>query len=128
MARKLKRSVFRDAVAEIDTLPAERQARIRQGASDIIEAAHLAEIRRLMDMTQAKLSAATGMKQGEISRIEQSPERAQLQTIERYARGLGGAVSVVVEFPDGTKAHLPVTGGRLVKERLKVKRGPQTDA
>jgi hypothetical protein len=126
MTRKLKRAAFRDAVEEIETLPAERQSKIREGARGIVEATHLAEIRRLMDMTQARLSAATGMKQAEISRIEKSPERAQLQTIERYARGLGGAVSVVVEFPDGTRAHLPVARGRLVKQGLKVERG--TDA
>jgi transcriptional regulator with XRE-family HTH domain len=118
MAKKLKRSDFRDAVAEIDSLSAERQAKIREGARTIIEAAHLAEIRRRLNVTQTGLSVASGIKQGEISRIERNPERAQLQTIERYARGLGGTTRLVVDFPDGTQASVAVAGGKLVKSRV----------
>src|SRR5690606_10082807 len=91
------------------------------GATSILEAMHLSEIRKMLSVTQTKLAKISGLKQGEISRIERNVEKVQLQTLERYARGMGGEVTVVVSFPDGMRAELPVTHGRPVKSRVSVR-------
>jgi DNA-binding XRE family transcriptional regulator len=117
MAGRFKRSDFRSAVEEIDALPAARRARIEAGASDIVAAQRLSEVRRLMKMTQQKLSAATDIKQGEISRIERNPGRVQLQTLGRYVEGLGGELRLVAVFPDGVRAEMPILGRQTPRGR-----------
>lgn len=112
---KLKKSDFKSAREWIDGLPADRQKKIRDGASKVIAEAHLAGLRRAMATTQTALAQKTGLKQGEISRIENNPDRVQLRTMERYVRGLGGEFRLVAEFPDGTRAEIPLRGGKPVK-------------
>lgn len=50
-------------------------------------------------MPQTLLADTTGMKQAEISRIENNPESVQLKTMERYVNGLGGVLKIVALFP-----------------------------
>lgn len=117
---KLRKSDFRPARERIDQLPAERRARIQAGAEKIVQAARLAEIRRALTVTQTELSEKSGLKQAEVSRIENNVASVQLRTLERYILGLGGTLKVVVDFPDGSHADIPLRGGKPVKSRAAV--------
>ncbi len=115
-----KKSDFRPAQEWIDALPKERREKIYAGAAATIEAIHLREVRKALEVTQTALSNQTGLKQGEISRIENHPETVQLRTLEKYVRGLGGTFKLVADFPDGTHAEIPLRSGRPVKSRVTV--------
>lgn len=120
---KLTRKDFRPAREWIDKLPAKRLAKIKASAAAAIEAMHLAEVRKALDVTQADLAVRSGLKQGEVSRIENELPSVQLKTLERYVRGLGGKVTIVADFPDGARAEIPLRGGRPVKSRAVVRAG-----
>ncbi len=109
---KLKKSDFRPARDWINKLPADSKARIDAGARQIIAATHLAEVRKALTLTQVDLADRTGLKQAEVSRIENNLGTIQMKTLERYVKGLGGSLRVVADFPDGTSAEIPVATGR----------------
>lgn len=117
---KLKRSDFRPVSEWIDNLPPERLERVMRGAAAIIEAVHLAEVRKALTVTQADLAKRTGLKQGEVSRIENATSTIQLKTLERYVTGLGGSVRIVADFPDGVRAEIPIKAGKPVKAKAAV--------
>jgi len=112
---------FRPAREWIDKLPAERLAKIKAAAAANIEAIRLAEIRKALDVTQVHLGERTGLKQAEVSRIENAIETVQLRTLERYVTGLGGKLSIVADFPDGARAEIPLKAGRPVKSKAVVR-------
>lgn len=118
---KLKKSDFRAAREWIDALPEARREQIEAGAATIVKAAHLSELRKAMHVTQTELSKKSGIKQGEISRIENHPGTVQIRTMERYVKSLGGNFRIVADFPDGTHAEIPIQGGRPVKSKVTVK-------
>lgn len=116
---KLKKADFRPARERIDALSADRRERIKADAHATLEAVHLAEIRKVLSITQAELSERTGMAQGDISRFERAELTAtKMSTLERYVRGLGGSLHVVADFPDGTVAHIPLRNGQPVRSRV----------
>ncbi|MGH6862310.1 MAG: helix-turn-helix domain-containing protein, partial [Phyllobacterium sp.] len=116
-----KESDFRPAMEWINALPKERRDKIFAGAAATLEAMHLSKVRKALDVTQVDLAKSTGLKQGEISRIEHRTETVQLKTLEKYVRGLGGTVKIVADFPDGTHAEIPLRSGKPVKSRVTVK-------
>jgi hypothetical protein len=69
-----KRADFVSALDRIRDLPSERRGKIEAGAARILEQMHLSEIRKALDTTQAQLAGRTGMKQAEISRVENHAE------------------------------------------------------
>lgn len=117
---KFRKSEFQSATDRIKSLPEARQDRIHAGANVIIEAMHLAEVRKALDVTQVALAEASGLQQGEISRIENHTENVQLKTLEKYVLGLGGTFKIVADFPDGTHAEIPLRSGKPVKSRIKM--------
>ncbi len=117
---KFRKSEFRPVMERIATLSEDRQKKIQAGASAIIETMHLAEVRKALDVTQNDLAQATGLQQGEISRIENHMENVQLKTLEKYVLGLGGTFKIVADFPDGTHAEIPLRSGKPVKSRVKI--------
>lgn len=119
MAR-FKKSDFKPASDWINELPAERLEKIEAGAANILQEMHLAEMRKALSVPQTGVAKRSGLKQGEVSRIEKSPETVQMRTLSRYIGGLGAKMKIVVEFPDGTQAEMPLRAGRMVKSRLKV--------
>ncbi len=60
----------------------------------------LGEARRLAGKTQVQLSEASGIRQGDISKIESGTVDSRLSTIRRYVEGLGGELEVVARFGD----------------------------
>jgi len=115
-----KESDFKLFSERLEALPEARRKAIEAGARAIIEKLHLAEVRKALDVTQKTLSARSGIKQAELSRIENNMENVQIKTLDRYVSGLGGTCKIVAEFPDGTVAEIPLRAGRPVKSKVKV--------
>lgn len=115
-----KESDFKLLSERIATLPEARRREIEAGARAIMEQMRLSEVRKALDVTQKILSEKTGIKQAELSRIENNIETVQIKTLDRYVTGLGGSCKIVAEFPDGTVAEIPLRAGKPVKSRVKV--------
>jgi DNA-binding XRE family transcriptional regulator len=114
---KLKRKDFRPAREWVRALPAKSRAKAEESAAATIEAVHLAEVRNVLTITQTTLADRTGLKQTEVSRIENNPASMQIRTLDRYVAGLGGRLRIVAEFPDGSHADIPLERGRPVKSK-----------
>jgi DNA-binding XRE family transcriptional regulator len=65
----------------------------------IAEELNLREVRRLRKLTQARLSKKLKIGQEGVSRIEKRTD-LYLSTLRSYVEGVGGKLSLVVEFPD----------------------------
>jgi transcriptional regulator with XRE-family HTH domain len=84
----------------LEALPNERRRRIEQRAAELIaEELTLREMRRLRKLTQARLSKKLKIGQEGVSRIEKRTD-LYLSTLRNYVEGLGGKLSLIVEFPD----------------------------
>jgi DNA-binding XRE family transcriptional regulator len=81
-------------------LPEERRCRIEKRTAELIaEELHLRELRRLRKLTQARLSKKLKIGQEGVSRIEKRTD-LYLSTLRSYVEGVGGKLSLIVEFPD----------------------------
>ena len=90
-----------DSLEEIlARLPEERRQRIERRTSELIaEELQLRELRRLRKLTQTRLSKELKIGQEGVSRIEKRTD-LYLSTLRSYVEGVGGKLSLVVEFPD----------------------------
>ena len=80
-------------------MPEERRTRILQRAQEIGAEINLRELRRLRKLTQARLSKKLKIGQEGVSRIEKRTD-LYISTLRSYVEGVGGKLSMVVEFPD----------------------------
>lgn len=76
-----------------------RQSVKQHTAELIAEELNLRELRRLRKLTQARLSKKLKIGQEGVSRIEKRTD-LYLSTLRSYVEGLGGKLSLTVEFPD----------------------------
>jgi transcriptional regulator with XRE-family HTH domain len=76
-----------------------RQSVKQRTAELIAEELNLRELRRLRKLTQARLSKKLKIGQEGVSRIEKRTD-LYLSTLRSYVEGLGGKLSLTVEFPD----------------------------
>ena len=82
----------------------ETRAWVKERAAVLIaEEMRLRELRRLRRLTQARLSKKLNIGQEGISRMEKRTD-LYISTLRSYVEGVGGKLSLVVEFPD----HPPV--------------------
>jgi transcriptional regulator with XRE-family HTH domain len=88
-------------LAEImDRLPEGRRRKVEARADELIaEEMSLRELRKALGKTQAAVAKKLGMKQENVSRIEQRAD-VLLSTLNGYLRSLGGNLRLVVEFKD----------------------------
>jgi transcriptional regulator with XRE-family HTH domain len=88
-------------LAEImDRLPEGRRREVEVRADELIaEEMSLRELRKALGKTQAAVAKKLGMKQENVSRIEQRAD-VLLSTLNGYLRSLGGNLRLVVEFKD----------------------------
>lgn len=84
----------------LQSMPKDRRERIEGRAAELIaEELNLREMRRLRKLTQARLSRKLKIGQEGVSRIEKRTD-LYLSTLRNYVEGVGGRLSLVVEFPD----------------------------
>lgn len=93
MARTLKQI--------LDTEKPDVVEQARKKADAILLDIHLAEIRNLMNKTQAEMAVALGVKQPTIAGMEKSGQDLKLSTLKRYIEAAGGKVRLDIELPDG---------------------------
>ena len=94
---------------------------VRQRAAElIVEELNLREVRRLRKLTQARLSKKLRIGQEGVSRIEKRTD-LYLSTLRSYVEGLGGKLSLIVEFPDRAPVVLSGLGEEQVEKRVRRK-------
>jgi DNA-binding XRE family transcriptional regulator len=71
-------------------------------ADDMFLELRLAELRQLVDMTQAQMAEAMGVKQPTIAGLERAGQDLRLSSLKRYVEAIGGRVRLDVELPDGS--------------------------
>jgi transcriptional regulator with XRE-family HTH domain len=103
----------------------ESRRRIEQMTAELIaEELNLREMRRLRKLTQARLSKKLKIGQEGVSRIENRTD-LYLSTLRSYVEGVGGKLSLVVEFPD--RAPVILSGlGEGAGQELAGKRAKKT--
>jgi DNA-binding XRE family transcriptional regulator len=95
-----------------------RQSVKQRTAELIAEELHLRELRRLRKLTQARLSKKLKIGQEGISRIEKRTD-LYLSTLRSYVEGVGGKLSLIVEFPDRPPVVLAGLGEREARKPTK---------
>jgi transcriptional regulator with XRE-family HTH domain len=80
-------------------LTPERRARIEAAKARLREDMELGELRQALSLTQSTLAEALGVKQAEISKIE---NRADIfvSTLRRFVQAMGGDLEIRAVFPD----------------------------
>lgn len=73
----------------------------RDKADEILLNIHLAEIRLLMEKTQADIAVVLGVTQPTVASMEKNGKDLRLSTLKRYVEAAGGKVRLEIEFPDG---------------------------
>ncbi|SEL54936.1 helix-turn-helix domain-containing protein [Ectothiorhodospira marina] len=76
--------------------------RAKEKADAMLLELRLSEVRRLVEMTQAEMAEALGVKQPTIAGMEKSGQDLRLSSLKRYVEAIGGKVRVDIQLPDGT--------------------------
>jgi DNA-binding XRE family transcriptional regulator len=106
----------------LNEMPEERRARIEQLAQEMRTEINLRELRRLRKLTQTRLSKKLKIGQEGVSRIEKRTD-LYISTLRGYVEGVGGKLSMVVEFPDQPPVVLAALGVDEVGKRAKRRAG-----
>jgi transcriptional regulator with XRE-family HTH domain len=93
----------------INDLPLGERQMIEKRADALITALNLRELRTLAGQTQEQVSAKTGFKQTNISRLEKRSDM-KLSTLREYVESLGGTLKIVVDIA-GKKVDLSNIAG-----------------
>jgi transcriptional regulator with XRE-family HTH domain len=80
-------------------LSPERRARIEAKKVVLREEMDLAELRQALALTQSTLAEALGVKQGEISKIENRTD-VFVSTLRRFIQAMGGDLEIRAVFHD----------------------------
>jgi DNA-binding XRE family transcriptional regulator len=110
---------------ELRKLPRKRRARIEARAAELIaEELSLREIRRALKRTQVELAKRLGVRQDTVSRYENGGD-LMVSTLARYVRAMGGTLSLVAEFPNGTPVRIRALGVGSARKVNRRRRGPR---
>ena len=106
----------------IEKLPTGERRAVAKRAEELITAHNLRELRALAGKTQEDVSARTGVRQNNVSRLERRADM-KLSTLKKYVESLGGTLKIVADLA-GRKVDLSSIAKRS-KERDadKVRRG-----
>ncbi len=99
----------------------ESRARIQQLEQEMRAEINLREMRRLRKLTQVRLSKKLKIGQEGVSRIEKRTD-LYLSTLRSYVEGVGGKLSLMVEFPDRPPVILAGLGENSGDHKSKTKR------
>jgi hypothetical protein len=96
---------------------------VRQRTAELIaEELTLREMRRARRLTQVRLSKKLKIGQEGVSRIEKRSD-LYISTLRGYVEGVGGTLSLIVEFPDQAPVVLAGLGGDEHRKKAKKKTG-----
>ncbi len=77
-------------------------AQAEKKAAEMLLNIHLAELRERLNLTQAELAQAMGIRQPSISDMEKPGRDLKLSSLKRYVEASGGKLRIDVELPDDT--------------------------
>jgi DNA-binding XRE family transcriptional regulator len=84
----------------LTSLSPEMRERVERRAAELIEEElTLRELRRIHDLTQARMAEMLGNEQDSISRMERRTDML-LSTMSEYIEAMGGKLRLIAEFPD----------------------------
>jgi predicted transcriptional regulator len=90
----------------ISSLPPERQKRIQEKADQyMLEYKTLKELRNALGFTQAEVADNQGIKQVNISNLEQRSDML-LSTLRSYVESMGCELEVTIKKPDNTHVKI----------------------
>lgn len=93
---------------KLEALPQPRRKKIAKRTNLLIaEEMTMRELRKARQLTQADLAKELGVKQEQVSRIEQRSD-IHLSTLMRHVEAMGGELIVTAKFPRG--APVKITG------------------
>lgn len=81
----------------------ESQERIAEKVETLRQAVALNMLREELNLSQAELASAMGVKQPTIAKMEQADNDPRLSTLKRYVAALGGELSIDVKLPTGKR-------------------------
>lgn len=81
----------------------ESQERIAEKVEVLRQAVALNMLREELNLSQAELASAMGVKQPTIAKMEQADNDPRLSTLKRYVTALGGELSIDVKLPTGKR-------------------------
>ena len=81
----------------------ESQERITEKVEILRQAVALNMLREELELSQAELATAMGVKQPTIAKMEQADNDPRLSTLKRYVTALGGELSIDVKLPTGKR-------------------------
>ena len=82
---------------------AENKERITEKVEILRQAVALNMLREELNLSQAELASAMGVKQPTIAKMEQADNDPRLSTLKRYVTALGGELSIDVKLPTGKR-------------------------
>ncbi len=95
---------------KLNALPASRRKKVEKRAAVLIaEEMTMRELRQARKITQIQMAKTLGVKQEQVSRIENRTD-LHISTLRRSVEALGGRLSIVAEFPDGSPVLLAGLG------------------
>ncbi|EPC2364662.1 TPA: helix-turn-helix domain-containing protein [Citrobacter freundii] len=81
----------------------ESQERITEKVEILRQAVALNMLREELNLSQAELASAMGVKQPTIAKMEQADNDPRLSTLKRYVTALGGELSIDIKLPTGKR-------------------------
>lgn len=81
----------------------ESQERIAEKVEVLRQVIALNMLREELNISQAELASAMGVKQPTIAKMEQADNDPRLSTLKRYVTALGGELSIDVKLPTGKR-------------------------
>ena len=95
---------------KMNELPAARRERILTEADRLhAEYLTLQELRKAKKLTQVQLAEVLNIRQATIAQMEKRSD-LMLSTLRSYVEGMGGKLSLMVEFPDRARVSLEGLG------------------
>lgn len=108
----------------METLPAARRRNVEARAAELIaEEMTLQDLRKAREQTQVRVADALGIKQENVSRIEQRADLL-ISTLRGYVEAMGGRLHLVAEFPDRPPVEL---GGLATLDKARKRVGKRED-
>ncbi|HXQ68594.1 MAG TPA: XRE family transcriptional regulator [Alphaproteobacteria bacterium] len=84
----------------LDTLPADERAEIDRRFEELVnEVESLKELRRLSELSQARIAKRLKISQPAVSKIEKQTDM-YLSTLRSYVEAMGGELDVIVRLPN----------------------------
>ena len=91
---------------KIARLQPERRRRVEERAAELVaETMTVRELRRALQLTQARVATELGITQDGVSRLEQRNDLL-LSTLRRTIEAMGGSLSLIARFPNRSPVEL----------------------